>query len=88
MTGTTLSSFNVHVSKLVPAIFAKFPNYNEVLIVGRGKFTNIRGNSSEGDVASALFTRKNAETIKWDNISLSNIPKLADAYGVHPSLRK
>lgn len=88
LTGSSArTTYNLHVSQLVPAIFARFPDAKTIEVVGRGEFRDKRGNSSRDDVVKITFSRKNSQTIQWGNIRYDDVPELADWYWIHPSAR-
>lgn len=86
-TSTTRMSWEEHVVKAVPEIFARFPKINTVVIQGRGKFRDVRGNESEKDALVATFHRANAAAIHWDRIDHSKVDQLADTFWQHPGFK-
>lgn len=86
--GTAVSGFNVRTAQLVPTLFGRFPKVDSIIIQAHGPFTDIRGNQSIDTMLRISFMRKDAESIKWDNISYDNIPKLGEHYWMHPGIRR
>jgi hypothetical protein len=80
--------FELHVHDLVKSEFAQFPYLMNIKVTAYGQFKDIRGNETTEDVLAAVFTRKNADTIKWGSIAYRNIPLLADDYWIHPQLAR
>jgi hypothetical protein len=72
----------------VKSEFAHFPYLMNIRVTAYGQFKDIRGNETTEDVLAAVFTRKNADTIKWGSIAYRNIPLLADDYWIHPQLAR
>lgn len=85
-----ITEFNYTASQVVPAVFDTTQSgyIDEVTIIERTDFTDIRGNKSVDNVLRVSFSRANASTIHWDNITKDNVPRLADSYWAHPSLSK
>jgi hypothetical protein len=81
--GTDKNFMNVTVASTVPKVFAKFPQVNTIVIAGTGKF-----NESTGPALRMTFTRANASTIKWDKISYSDLPEIANNYWQHPGITR
>jgi len=84
--GIAISSFNLDIRELVPEVFNRFPGIAAVKIVARGSFKDVRGNKSVDPMFRITFSRANAARIQWKDILLENIPKVADAYWVHPAM--
>jgi hypothetical protein len=80
--------FELHVHDLVKSEFAHFPYLMNIKVTAYGQFKDIRGNETTEDVLAAVFTRKNADTIKWGSIAYRNIPLIADDYWIHPQLAR
>ena len=79
------SSFNLHVTKLIPALFARYPDAQVIQVIGRAEFNDLRGNSSRDDAIRITFSRKNSASINWGNVYYGDIPRIADDYWSHPS---
>jgi hypothetical protein len=84
------SSFTIELEKIIPGAFYKFRDINSITITATAAFSDdIRGHSrGRGDVLRATFSRANAESIVWDRINLSDLPRLADKFWQHPNLIK
>lgn len=83
---STTSSFNLHVTKLIPAFFGRYADVQEIEVVGEGTFNDKRGNSSRGVGVRIMFLRKNTSGINWNNVNYADIPEIADSYWIHPSI--
>jgi hypothetical protein len=46
---------------------------------------NIRGNQYHAPVLRIEFTRRNADTINWENVLEKNLPRIADSFWQDPS---
>jgi hypothetical protein len=86
--GTAISASNIRMADIVPLVFERFPKVNRVEVSATGEFDDIRGNSYEKEAVRFVFTRSNSATIRWNRISYSNMPKLADEYWIHPAMTK
>ncbi len=86
--GAAVSGFNAATARLVPAIFAHFPQVQSIVFEERGPFTDIRGNRSTETMCRIAFMRQQADAIRWANISLDNIPQLGEHYWMHPGIRR
>ncbi|WFU37368.1 hypothetical protein QA640_23035 [Bradyrhizobium sp. CB82] len=85
---TAVSGFNVNVARMVPVIFARFPQVNSIIFRESGPFHDIRGNESTEEMLRIAFMREDSDRIHWDRISYDNIPKLGENYWMHPGLRR
>jgi hypothetical protein len=77
-----------HAIKLVPQIFERFPDVQEIELRGRADFQDRRGNRSEQDAVRIVFSRSNAKTINWPNMLRADLPHIADRYWLHPGARQ
>jgi hypothetical protein len=84
----THSIFELHVNDFVKSESEHFPYLMNIKVTAYGQFRDIRGNESTKDILAAVFTRKNADTIKWGSIAYRDIPLLADDYWIHPQLER
>jgi hypothetical protein len=82
------NTFYRQIQRIVPLAFARDASVNKVDIVGTGPLKDLRGNESEGYLFHVTFTRANASGIRWDNIDVDNIPRIADGAWEHPSLSR
>ncbi|MHB9108100.1 MAG: hypothetical protein ACYDCO_13665 [Armatimonadota bacterium] len=85
--GTTKLCYLGHVQKLVPAIFQADQTVSDVVIEAGATFTTIRGTEEYETAFSCSFTRDAANSIKWENIDIKNIPLLADSFSQHPGIK-
>ncbi|WP_375789398.1 hypothetical protein ACE10Z_19790 [Bradyrhizobium sp. Pha-3] len=86
--GTAVSGFNVYTARLIPAVFAKFPQVESIVFRESGPFRDIRGNESTEEMLRISFMRTDANQIHWDRINYDDIPKLGEHYWMHPGLRR
>jgi hypothetical protein len=84
---STKTAFNSNVFKIVPKAFETFPEIQEIEITGNGLFIDVKGNESTKPAIRAAFTRANSSTVHWDKAYEWDVPKFADEYWAHPSLR-
>lgn len=84
--GTAVSGFNVNVVRVVPVIFARFPQVNSIIFRESGPFHDIRGNESTEEMLRIAFMREDCDRIHWEKIDYDNIPKLGENYWMHPGL--
>ena len=84
------SSFTLELEKIIPGAFYKFRDINRITVTATAAYQrDIRGHDTgRGDVLRATFSRANAESIVWDRINLSDLPRLADKFWQHPNLIK
>lgn len=73
--------------RIVPALLQRFPGIDEVDLRLRTGFQDRRGNRSQQDAVRVVFTRKNAATIRWENMLRDDVKRVADRYWVHPGAR-
>lgn len=64
--------------------FAERPGLNSLKLNWYLDLVDQKGNESSGVVVRLMVTRKNAESINWDNVITDNIPKIVDEYWEHP----
>jgi hypothetical protein len=86
--GTAVSGFNLNVVRMVPIIFAKFPQVNSIIFRESGPFHDVRGNESSEEMLRIAFMREDSDRVHWDKINYDNIPKLGENYWMHPGLRR
>lgn len=86
--GTAVNGFNLNTARLVPAVFAKFPQVNSIVFRESGPFHDIRGNESTEEMLGIAFMREDSDSIHWDRINYDDIPKLGEHYWMHPGLRR
>lgn len=84
---TTKSTFNLQTSEIVPKVFKRFPDIQQIEITGIGSFRDARGHESIDPALRVKFTRVNADTVNWEKVYSADIPKIADRFWMHPSLR-
>jgi hypothetical protein len=84
---TAVSGFNLLIARVVPAVFAKFPQVQSIVFHENGPFRDIKGNDSTDEMLRIAFTREEADQIHWDKINYDDIPKLGEHYFMHPGLR-
>jgi hypothetical protein len=84
---TATYGFHRTVKRIVPKVFAQFPQINSVTISGKATFHDIRGNDSVDNAFIVSFMRESSSTIKWDNIDPDNILRLAGAYWSNPGIK-
>jgi hypothetical protein len=66
-------SFLDFAKQAVPAIFAQCPQFSEVEIAFTSDLVDKRGHVEKAaDISVISFTRENANTIHWDNVSTKN----------------
>jgi len=82
------SAFNLHVAKLIPALFVRYGDARTIEVVGRAEFNDKRGNSTRGDAIRITFSRKNSTATNWASVHFGDIPDIADSYWVHPSANR
>ncbi|MGY4155538.1 hypothetical protein ACVINW_001380 [Bradyrhizobium sp. USDA 4461] len=86
--GTAVDGFNLQTARLVPAVFAKFPQVDSIVFRESGPFRDIRGNESTEEMLRISFMRADANHIHWDRINYDDVPKLGEHYWMHPGLRR
>ncbi|MDI3561296.1 hypothetical protein [Bradyrhizobium sp. Arg816] len=86
--GTAVSGFNINTARLVPAVFAKFPQVDSIVFRESGPFRDIRGNESTQEMLRISFMKADANQIHWDRINYDDLPKLGEHYWMHPGLRR
>lgn len=86
--GTAVSGFNLDTARLIPAVFAKFPQVDSIIFRESGPFRDIRGNESKEEMLRISFMRADASQIHWDRINYDDVPKLGEHYWMHPGLRR
>lgn len=82
---TTLSAFEMQAKEIVPAIFSRFHDVQSIQIMAEATLQNIRGNRYHTPVLRIEFTRRNADTINWQNVLGENLPRIADSFWQDPS---
>jgi hypothetical protein len=82
--GTAETAFQVNLERLIPGVFYKYHDIDSITVIGTCTFKDKKGHESHGNAMRAKFTRDNSESINWGNISLSDLPAIADDYWVHP----
>jgi hypothetical protein len=85
---TAVSGFNLIVARVVPTVFAKFPQVQSIVFRESGPFHDIKGNESTEEMLRIAFTREESDQIHWDKIKYDDIPKLGEHYFMHPGLRR
>jgi hypothetical protein len=85
---TAVSGFNLIIARVVPAVFAKFPQVQSIVFRESGPFRDIKGNDSTDEMLRIAFTREESDHIHWDKINYDDIPKLGEHYFMHPGLRR
>jgi hypothetical protein len=85
---TAVSGFNLIIARVVPAVFAKFPQVQSIVFHESGPFRDIKGNDSTDEMLRIAFTREESDQIHWDKINYDDIPKLGEHYFMHPGLRR
>lgn len=83
--GTMKSMFEYQVKQIVPAIFNRFPDINDIQITANAQFQGLRGDEYHSPALSIEFTRSNAATVHWDNVLNENLPLVADDFWQHAS---
>lgn len=86
--GTAVSGFNIYTARLVPMVFAKFPQVDSIVFRESGPFRDIRGNESTQEMLRISFLRAASNDIHWDRINYDDVPKLGEHYWMHPGLRR
>lgn len=80
--------YNIYVRQFVIVAFDRWPKINRIETVGTVSLIDARGNERVDTGIKSVFTRKNAASIKWENVPYNNVPNIADEYWVHPVLLK
>jgi hypothetical protein len=83
-----VSGFNLSIARVVPAVFAKFPQVQSIVFHESGPFRDIKGNESTDEMLRIAFMRSESDQIHWDKINYDDIPKLGEHYWMHPGLRR
>ncbi|WP_441260826.1 hypothetical protein AB7008_43035 [Bradyrhizobium sp. 521_C7_N1_3] len=86
--GTAVSGFNINTARLIPAVFAKFPQVDSIVFRESGPFRDVRGNESTQEMLRISFMRAASNDIRWDRINYDDVPKLGEHYWMHPGLRR
>lgn len=73
---------------IVPAVFKKSSDINDVSMKAIATFVDIRGHQSQGDAFQIDFSRENSKNIVWDNVQIDNLPRISNSYWEHPSFSK
>jgi hypothetical protein len=73
---------------VVPEVFGKSSDIDNIELKGMGDFVDLKGNHSSDLAFRARFSRSNSSSIQWNNISYSNIPRIADDYWAHPGFSR
>jgi len=84
--GMVVDKFYEFTKQLTPVLFSKIPSCEKVIIRATASMNSIRGTESRGEILTISFTRENSQTINWDKILYSNVPKLADFFYSHHSI--
>ena len=66
---TAVSGFNLIIARVVPAVFAKFPQVQSIVFRESGPFRDIKGNDSTDEMLRIAFTREESDHIHWDKIN-------------------
>jgi hypothetical protein len=85
---TAVSGFNLIIARVVPAVFAKFPQVQSIIFHESGPFRDIKGNDSTDEMLRIAFSREESDQIHWDKINYDDVPKLGEHYFMHPGLRR
>ncbi|MGD0026886.1 MAG: hypothetical protein ABSC37_20075 [Xanthobacteraceae bacterium] len=84
---TMVLLFEEKTMRIVPAVFDRFPAIERIEITGYAPFQDVRGNRSSEPALKIAFTRANASTVHWPNMNFDDVPKVADSFWEHSSLR-
>ena len=85
--GTAKLGFLYYVRDVVPETLARVRNAAGVRVVGSGTFTTIRGHEYRGIAFDITFSRQNAATINWQNVSVHDLDDIADRFYQHPGVK-
>lgn len=86
LTNNTIKSmFEYQVKQIVPAIFSRFLDIDDIQITANAQFQTLRGDEYHSPALRIEFTRSNATTVHWDNVLSENLPLVADGFWQHPS---
>lgn len=89
LTGGVARSISLKIAvDITKGFFDKFADANNISVTTTATFKDKRGNESVNTFNKIAFSRTNASTIKFDAISYSDIPELADSYWEHPSVSR
>lgn len=80
----TLLAFEMQTKEIVPAIFNRFHDVQSINIIAEATLQNTRGNQFHTPVLRIEFTRRNANTINWQNVLGENLPRIADNFWQDP----
>ena len=81
-----IDMFETQIVKITPSLLARFPEISRIDYVGEATFMDPRGNKRRDVGVKATFTRQNASSINWPNVSAQNLPKIADSFSIHPGM--
>jgi len=85
--GTGKFMFLGYVRDVVPQTLAQFPHATGVRVVGTATFETKRGWQSQGIAFIIFFSRRNAATINWKNVSIHDVDDIADSFYQHPGVK-
>lgn len=76
------------VAEFMPIVLKTYPAAQWYSVTATTDFTDLRGNVSKEAAFSVSFWRRNAESIRWENINTDNVSKLCDKYWCHPAIAR
>lgn len=83
--GTMKSTFERQTKEIVPAIFDRFPDIDDIQITVDAQFQTIRGDEYRSPILRIEFTRRNAATVHWNKVPYDSLPLIADNFWQHTS---
>jgi hypothetical protein len=84
--GLAVDMVKRNAAEIVPGVFARFPEVTEISIMVNAQFVDRRGHESTDQAMIIDFTRDNASTIVFKNLTADQIFDLADRHWVHPHM--
>ncbi len=80
------SSYMGNVTRLVPVLFERSPDYGQVEVVAESVFSTIQGREVRQPAFSLMFTRATAAKVDWANASAFEVIRRADRAWAAPTI--
>ena len=80
------SSYMGNVTRLVPVLFERSPDYGQVEVVADSVFSTIQGREVRQPAFSLMFTRATAAKVDWANVSAFEVIRRADRAWATPTI--
>ena len=86
--GSRLREFASAVRLIAPALFAKFKQFDLIVIEATCKMTDLRGHTQSEPYYQVVMSRTNSQSVNWPGIQVENIAKFSDEFWEHPSRKR